>query len=73
MIKTTMRTKTTMNEADRLLERARTVLFNMAMENERKWWQFWIARWQINHEPLRGDARNVVNAIDHYLIHKKVG
>lgn len=43
---------------------ARTVLANMALENERKWYQFWISRWAINHEPLRNDAGNVVDAID---------
>ena len=46
------------------LERAQTVLANMAKEQDRKWWQFWRSRWEISDEPLRGDAKNVLSAID---------
>lgn len=49
-----------------LLERARTVLSNMALENDRKWWQFWIPRWGISDEPLRGDAANLVKLIEEW-------
>ncbi len=51
-------------EAIRLLFRARSVLWNMAQENHREWWQFWVPRWEISDEPLRGDARIIVEAID---------
>jgi hypothetical protein len=47
-----------------LLRRARTVLANMAQENEREWWQFWKSRWAISDEPLRGDAGRLVELID---------
>ncbi len=50
-----------------LLIRARTILENMARENDRKWWQFWISRWDINDEPLRNDARNLLPLIKEYL------
>lgn len=44
-----------------LLERAETILCNMAKENwNRRWWQFWVSRWEISDEPLRGDARNLL-------------
>lgn len=47
-----------------LLRRARTILANMAQENEREWWQFWKPRWAISDEPLREDAGHLVNLID---------
>ena len=46
------------------LERARTVLANMAKEQDRKWWQFWRSRWEISDEPLRGDAKSLIGIID---------
>lgn len=44
------------------LERARTVLANMALEKEPS--APWINRWPIHHEPLRADARNLLPVID---------
>jgi len=46
-----------------VLERCRTVLGNMAMENEGAVFN----RWPINHEPLRNDARNLLPVIDAVL------
>jgi hypothetical protein len=46
-----------------LLERCRTVLGNMALENEGAIFN----RWPINHEPLRSDAKNLVPLIDEAL------
>lgn len=54
-------------ESDQLrsaLERCRTVLANMAAENEG--WVVW-RRWPISHEPLRNDARNLLPVIDRAL------
>ena len=42
------------------LGRARTVLGNMALENEGAIFN----RWPIQHEPLRADARNLLPVID---------
>jgi hypothetical protein len=42
------------------LLRARTILANMALENEGAIFN----RWPINHEPLRNDARNLLPVID---------
>lgn len=42
------------------LERCRTVLGNMALENEGAIFK----RWPINHEPLRNDARNLLPVVD---------
>ena len=42
------------------LGRARTVLGNMALENEGAIFN----RWPIHHEPLRADARNLLPVID---------
>ena len=50
-------------ERDRLkgiLERCRTVLGNMARENEGAIFN----RWPISHEPLRADARNLLPLIE---------
>jgi hypothetical protein len=52
------------DEARALLERCRTVLGNMARENEGAIFN----RWPINHEPLRADARNLLP-----LIEKEIG
>lgn len=41
------------------LDRAHTVLSNMAAENEGAIFR----RWPINHEPLRNDARNLLPVI----------
>lgn len=46
-----------------LLERCRTVLGNMALENEGAWF----FRWSISHEPLRNDAKHLVPLIDEAL------
>lgn len=46
-----------------VLKRCRTVLGNMAIENEGAIF----FRWPINHEPLRADARNLVPLIDEIL------
>lgn len=48
-----------------LLRRCRTVLSNMARENEG--WLRFIKRWPISHEPLRSDARHLVPLIDEAL------
>lgn len=45
------------------LERCRTVLGNMAQENEGAIFN----RWPINHEPLRHDAKNLLPVIDQAL------
>ncbi len=57
----------TMGELRRIvsvLERARTILGNMAQENEPG---VFVRRWPINHEPLRADARNLLPEIDGVL------
>lgn len=46
-----------------ILMRCRTVLGNMADENEGAIFN----RWPINHEPLRADAKNLVPLIDEAL------
>ena len=43
------------------LERARTVLGNMARENDHG---VFVRRWPINHEPLRANARDLLPTID---------
>ncbi len=45
------------------LMRARTVLGNMAAENEGAIF----FRWPISHEPLRSDAKNLLPVIDEAL------
>jgi hypothetical protein len=48
-----------------LLQRARTILDNMAKENPwRKPGQFWKPRWSISDEPLRADAKALLHEID---------
>lgn len=53
------------------LERCRTILANMAMENEltNKWEEFIyiFSRWTIHHEPLRADAKAILPIIDEVL------
>jgi hypothetical protein len=49
-----------------LLGRARTILRNMAAENKREWWQFWVPRWTISDEPLRNDARALLQDIEEF-------
>ncbi|WP_315789825.1 hypothetical protein, partial [Bradyrhizobium sp. SZCCHNR3027] len=51
------------------LERCRTVLGNMALENEGAIFN----RWPINHEPLRNDARGLLPIIDAALAKAKGG
>lgn len=53
------------HDLESLLRRCRTVLGNMALENEGAIFSF--NRWPINHEPLRADARNLVPLIDAVL------
>jgi hypothetical protein len=56
----------TMGELAKLigaLERARTILGNMALENEGAFFN----RWPICHEPLRADARGLLPVIDEVL------
>jgi hypothetical protein len=56
----------TMGELARLvgaLERCRTVLGNMALENEGAFFN----RWPICHEPLRADAKGLLPEIDDVL------
>jgi hypothetical protein len=48
-----------------VLERCRTVLGNMALENEGRARIF--RRWQISDEPLRNDAKNLLPLIDEIL------
>ena len=45
------------------LERAKTILGNMALENK----GLFHRRWPISHEPLRADARNLLPVIDRAL------
>lgn len=52
---------------DQLLRRCRTVLANMALERPGFWASLLGRRWPINHEPLRGDARNLVPLIDELI------
>ena len=47
-------------ELESVLRRCRTVLGNMALENETAIFN----RWPINHEPLRNDARRLLPVID---------
>jgi hypothetical protein len=47
-------------ELEAALGRCRSVLGNMAMENEGAI----LNRWPISHEPLRSDARNLLPVID---------
>lgn len=51
-----------------VLERCRTILGNMAKENETLRDQFsYGSRWPISHEPLRADAKNLLPEIDRAL------
>lgn len=50
-----------------VLERCRTVLGNMAEERPGFWASFFGRRWPVNHEPLRGDARNLLPLIAEVL------
>lgn len=45
------------------LERAEVILANMAEERPGFWAGLFGRRWPINHEPLRGDARNALPEI----------
>lgn len=49
--------------AEEALVRCRTVLGNMALENEGAIF----FRWPINHEPLRADARGLLPVVDDVL------
>ena len=54
---------TELKETRAVLRRCRTVLGNMAQENEGAIFN----RWPINHEPLRADARGLLPVIDAIL------
>ncbi len=47
------------------LERARTILGNMAKENTGQF--AFLRRWPINHEPLRADAKAFLPVLDNLL------
>lgn len=49
-----------------VLTRCRTVLGNMALEREGAIFN----RWPISHEPLRADAKNLLQLIDEVLRHE---
>ena len=55
--------KTASLAAQWALERAETILSNMAEERLGFWNSLLGHRWPINHEPLRGDARNALPEI----------
>lgn len=55
-----------LDELIRVLERAQTILANMAKENPPKI-MFGFQRWPISHEVLRADARNLLPAIETVL------
>ncbi len=38
-----------------------TLLENLTKEN--KGWRRWLSRWTISHEPLRNDAKNILELI----------
>jgi hypothetical protein len=42
------------------LDRALTIIGNLALENDRRWWEFWMPRWAIRDEHLRNDAKNLI-------------
>jgi hypothetical protein len=48
----------------RLLERAQTILGNMAAEEHAGFPFFGATRWKISDEPLRADAKNLLPLID---------
>jgi hypothetical protein len=52
-----------------ILERARTILGNMALEHPPdNGWSFYIrSRWPISHEPLRADAKGLLPVINEAL------
>lgn len=54
------RAEAALAEAQALLERCRTILGNMAQENEGAIFN----RWPISHEPLRNDARGILPELD---------
>jgi hypothetical protein len=51
---------------DYYLKRACAILENMALKNDRAWYEFWVPRWQIHDEPLRNDAANLLAEIAEY-------
>lgn len=53
-------------ELELMLARCRTILNNMAWENQ-AWPSRLFNRWPINHEPLRSDAKNILPEIDRLL------
>jgi len=55
-----------------LLGRCKTILGNMARENEPKIAFKW-QRWPINHEPLRADAKNILPEIEEYFSDAALG
>lgn len=53
-------------ELKSILIRCKTILTNMAAENEGFLNQIF-NRWKINHEPLRNDAKNILRTIEECL------
>jgi hypothetical protein len=51
------------------MARARVILRNMAQENVREWWEFWVPRWTISDEPLRNDARVLMEEMEEWEKH----
>lgn len=49
---------------DGTIDRIKTVLGNMAAETWRPWWNIWTSRWKISDEPLRADAKKLLEALE---------
>jgi hypothetical protein len=60
-----------MYKDQQLAERAFRILFRAALENKRRWWEFWKPRWYFADEPLRHDAANLVREARFYMAHSK--
>lgn len=60
--------KTARLAAKYALERAQVILCNMAAERPGFWASLFGRRWPVNHEPLRGDARNALPAINDAIV-----
>ena len=58
-----LRVHTQLASARKALERCRTVMCNMALENT-DFLSSVFQRWPISHEPLRADARNLLPVIE---------
>lgn len=58
-----------MTPEEDLAERAFRILFRAALENKRRWYEFWKPRWYFADEPLRHDAANLVREARFYMAH----